>query len=1791
MKNSPLLPPLNTYTHRVSQIARKCAAMLAQEKAGRALSRPRVWILSTLLLTGALGLAVWQGARAQAALFNITTVVGSSGGTGLIAEFRNARGVAVNANLIYVADTGNHVVREFNTTNNTARIVAGRLGIASTSSTDSSGDGGPATTATLREPYDLVIDQSGNLLISDTGNRRIRKLNTADGTISTVIGNGLAWAGDGVVTGPVLTEPRGLFLSSDTLYIADSGSNRIVAVEALSALGPSSVLAGIAGNGGSGGDGDGSVAVQATLNNPRDIVVSGDTVYIADTGNHKIRRVIRNAQNVRIIETFVGTGTPGLSGDNATRGSALLNTPIGVALDNLGKLYITDSANNRIKVLDTPGVDPASDLLTTVAGNGQQAFSGDGNPATSLALNAPGGIVFESPAKGLVFIDTGNRRLRRLVGATLSTIVSDGSGGFSGDGGAATLAKLDGPSGVTVDSQGNWYVADTNNHVIRRVNASDGKIETIAGLPGMASTDPVGVNGDDGDAKLATLRFPSAVTLDGSGDLLIADTGNRRIRKWTRNTGKISTVAGVVGSGPVSEIGALTRPTGIAVDNLFNLYIADPGQHVVVGQNNAGTQRTFIAGTPNTSGFGGDGGLAANARLNGPLGVTVYANLLYIADTNNHRIRRCERINDIWQISSIVPKSSGVVQIIPRPGFEGDGGLADFARLNLPAAVTTDSSGNLFIVDRGNNRVRRVDANSRNIDTVVGNGDIGFSGDNGPATAAALGLPLGLTAVPNTSPVQLLIADTGNNRIRKTTSPPNVAPVLSNPGDKTVNEGVALQFTVAASDNNAGQTLSYTLSSTPALPANAQLDAASGAFSFTPGFDVVPNQPNAKAEFNVTFTATDNGSPALSDSKTIKITVNNVNGKPVVDSGTIPATVEATSANGALVTLTATATDPDGDSMTFVWTDNFQNQTITRGNTLSISPTLAMGQHSLVFTATDVPAGNTASTTAKPLAVVDTTPPSFSSQLSDIAETITSGNGKVVTFTLPTATDLVSGVRPVTASPASGTTFPIGMTTVTLTTSDTAGNTRTATFKVTINCTGTNCGGTGGDPNATNYNISALAGNGSFGATGDGGNATAALLREPRGIAVDGAGNVYIADHKAHAIRRVSTSGNISLFAGTGVKGFAGDNGAAAQARFNNPTGLAVDATRNHLYVADTGNHRIRRIDLANNTITTFAGTGAAGLNADGAATGTQLNSPSAVAVDGAGIVYIADTNNHRLVRVASGNATTFAGNGQPGNTGDSGASAAAKLNTPTGVAVTADGATVFVVDRGNNRVRRVLINTGGNVIANFAGTGAANSNGDGAAATAAGLNAPTDVAVDGTGTVFITETDGERIRRVGTDGKISTIAGTGNPGNSGDDGPASSALLNTPTGLARNALTGVLVFCDTGNLRVRRLIPAGATNRAPVPDPVGNAQVAKSSVLNLGLSATDADNDSVTFALVPALSFVTITNANPTARTATLFINPAGSNAGIYTVRIQATDSKGATGQTPEFTITITDPNNNPPVAVMNTLSPTYFAPTGSATAAVALNGTGSSDPDGDPLTYTWFDGAAQIAAGQQVTVQLAPGQHAIRLFVTDSKGASASTATQTITVQAVTQGNRPPVALIKNLPAEVFAANQTDAQVVLDGSESTDPDGDTLSYKWFDGAAEIATGVQATVTLPLGTHQIKLVVTDNAGFPASGEVVQEVVVSATPPDMEIFSVNPRMGQQGKTVIITVTGKGFTPSSYVTVNKGGITVTTTYISSTQLTAKLVITNTALPGTRSITVANPGGGAATLASAFTVQTP
>jgi len=353
--------------------------------------------------------------------------------------------------------------------------------------------------------------------------------------------------------------------------------------------------------------------------------------------------------------------------------------------------------------------------------------------------------------------------------------------------------------------------------------------------------------------------------------------------------------------------------------------------------------------------------------------------------------------------------------------------------------------------------------------------------------------------------------------------------------------------------------------------------------------------------------------------------------------------------------------------------------------------------------------------------------------------------------------------------------------------------------------------------------ITTIAGTVTAGYSGDGGTATSAQLNRPYGVALDASGNIYIADAWNHRIRKVDTGGNISTIAGTGTAGYSGDGSAATSANLKDPSGVVVDASGN-VYIADYGNHRVRKVDMTGN-ISTIAGTGTGGYSGDGgAANSAQLNNPDGLALDASGNIYIADNYNHRIRKVAtSGNISTIAGAGTGGYSGDGGAATSAQLYNPTGLAVDASG-NVYIADNNNHRIRKVA--TSGN-ISTIAGNGTGGYSGDGGAATSAKLNGPPVVVVDASGNVYIADYSNHRVRKVDTTGNISTIAGTGTAGYSGDGGAATSAKLDRPYGVALDA-SGNIYIADQGNNRIRKITfninaPATPTN---LTTSTGNTQV-----------------------------------------------------------------------------------------------------------------------------------------------------------------------------------------------------------------------------------------------------------------------------------------------------------------------------------------------------------------------------
>jgi len=374
------------------------------------------------------------------------------------------------------------------------------------------------------------------------------------------------------------------------------------------------------------------------------------------------------------------------------------------------------------------------------------------------------------------------------------------------------------------------------------------------------------------------------------------------------------------------------------------------------------------------------------------------------------------------------------------------------------------------------------------------------------------------------------------------------------------------------------------------------------------------------------------------------------------------------------------------------------------------------------------------------------------------------------------------------------------------------------------------------------YTINTFAGNGSPGYAGDSGPANAAQLYGPFSVAVDSSGNLYIADQFNQRIRMVDTSGNITTVAGDGTVGFAGDAGTATSAELNNPAGVAVDSAGN-LYIADSSNNAIRKV--SGGKITTIVGStaGTPGFYGDGGpGTQAQVSNPVAVALDAAGNLYIADAGNAAIRKLTpDGTISTFAGQGGAGFGGDGGFANKAQFSNPTGLAFDSAG-NLYVADSGNHRIRMIAPN---NIITTVAGSSGNGFAGDGGAATKAKLNTPRGVSVDSARNLYIADTFNNRIRVVTPYGTIYTVAGSGASNANGDGGPATSAGMKFPTGVLATASGNVYVV-DTQNSLVRILTPVPgvpAVSAVQTAGAFGAAQAAAPGswieIYGSGLSAT----------------------------------------------------------------------------------------------------------------------------------------------------------------------------------------------------------------------------------------------------------------------------------------------------------------------------------------------------------------
>jgi sugar lactone lactonase YvrE len=872
----------------------------------------------------------------------------------------------------------------------------------------------------------------------------------------------------------------------------------------------------VAGAGPAGFLGDGDSARVALLSLAGGIAVDASgNVYLADTGNNRVRRI---ASTTGTIATIAGIGStncpPCYSGDNGPATGAALDAPSGLALDANGDLYVADSGNFVVRK-----IDGRTGVITTIAGNGTRGSAHDGVPATTAALTDPEGVALDGEGH-LLIADRGDARVRSvdLASGVIGTVAGSGVAGSSGDGGPAKTAAVE-PSDVAVDASHAIWIADAANHRIRRVDP-DGTIATIAGM-GVP-----GFGGDGQDSKTALLFGPTGISIAKSGDVFIADSRNGRVRRI--RSGQITTVAGIgipgaVDDGRPATSVALTAPAGLAIDSAMNVYFSDAQR---IRKIDALTERVFTVAGAGIGGPARDGIAAVEAELDGPSQIALDDHAhLFIAEKTNNLIRRVD-----FGTHLIATVAGGGAA-----GMLGDGGPATHATLLHPSGVAIDHLGNLAIADTAHNRVRLVDASTQVVTTIAGTGVAGFSGDTGLAAHAQLSGP---TRVRFDATGNLFIADYGNARVRRIDA-----------GSKKIQTVAGNGSTMFTRDGDPAL-------STPLVPVGLEIDANGDLFISDESSHRIRK---VDAATHVVSTVIGDGQDAVSG-----------------DGG--PAVSAALSMNRDLALSNA------GDL--YVSADSFVRSMFKSTGTII--------------------------TAAGAVAPID-----------DALDTAALGAPTALVALPSVATSSVWLI----ADGASGRIRKLDRTMRALTT-------------------------VAGYPHgSSSEGTSAL---------------FSRLLQDPAGVAFDPSTHrLFVSERAGATIRVVDTSSGawtIGTFAGRlGSADWA--DAAPLDSRFDRPAGLAIDAGRRILYVADSGNHVVRSvaIDAQDARFKTIAGTPKMpGFSS------TLFRSPEALAVATDGSVYVADTGNDCVRRI---------------DVGKSVSTVLANIDSPRGLAFGSDG-TLYVAAR-----------------------------------------------------------------------------------------------------------------------------------------------------------------------------------------------------------------------------------------------------------------------------------------------------------------------------------------------------------------------------------------------------------------------------------------------------------------------------------------------------------------------------
>jgi sugar lactone lactonase YvrE len=1373
--------------------------------------------------------------------------------TDLALQFPFGVGVDAMGN-VYIADTGNHRIRRVDIVSGEATTVAG------TGDFSFSGDGGPATEAQLNGPQSVAVDAQGNIYIADSANRRIRRVDSGSGIITTFAGTGeFGFGGDGgpaseAVFGELVAlviDERGILYIVDGLDIQSRGNNRVRTIDL--SIG---IVTTVAGNGDFNFTGDGGPATEAGMTVEAVAVDKDGAIYIADFNNYRIRKVFSDT-----IRTIIGKGPlpfiggGGFSGDGGDALAAQLNVPTGVAVAATGTVYFSDTENNRVRA-----VDPETNIIVTIAGTGASGTGGDGGLAVEAQFNQPSRLALDLNGD-LIITDISNSRIRKLFDPQFRTsainLVSSqlDFGDVSIDLPKDLNLRVDnlGNKALTIESAtsdnpdfvsvGEFPIvigpAQIGEIQVRFTARFDGPVEgtllvvtddprnptLVIPLIGNGSAPDIGVNPDKVDFDLtfvgreSPVKFIQVTNLN-VGTLVLSNVALSDSSQFSHNFSETKTIL----SGQAFRLSITFRPVlpgpQIATLTLFtndpdesefvvNLSgigrVAKPGGFVDVGDS-LGTRDPGASFGATWADYDGDGDPDLYVVK------SLESNLLYRNDSN------------------------GFTQQGDQMGIadDGDGSGAAWADFDR------DGDLDLYVTNFGQpNRFYRNDESGfSSIEVEMGLDDIGDGYGAAWADVNQDGYP------------DLYVANFGPNRFyrnegngfsevaeelgladRNSSIQPAWADFdadgdpdlfLANSGSNRLFENQGGQF-VDATTEYALQEVGLGGPSFGAAWGDFDNDSDLDLYVpyFGEGNRLYTNEGDRfrdlGRQFGVTEPDTGRSRGAVwgdfdndgdldlyvtnSGHANLLFQNNHERFTEVADSFTV--SVGDDSRGVALADY-----DGDGGLDLFVAVQNgmdrlFRNQE-SNGNWLTIRPRGTDSSSDAICTRFEIvfDGGRRA--------VREIT--GGSSYLSQDALTATFGlNFATVVDTLIVRWPLgivqketnlaINRIMDLTEqAPLAAFSIQLDATTTTLIAS---GQAQTQIQATVLNIQ---------DENTLVNNLSIVFsidfGDGRFVGS------DTAIVRDGRAQIFYQAGVIpgqvfIVANSPGLRVGRITIDlqeplgpedTTIRTIAGSGVGGgFQGDGGQAVQAALNLPRDVAWD-TSGVIYIADTGNQRLRTID-PDGTIITIAGTGLSNATGNGGlALDASVNDPRGLTVLASGSLIIGEPSGQvvRRIDLQTGLIDGFAGRETFGFGGDGGPALQANLVQPTGVASDKDG-NVWIADRLNNRVRKV---DSEGIITTIAGTSPPGFSGDGGPATDARLNQPLGVAVDGLGRVYIADTGNDRIRMVSTEGTITTIAGVGE-GFSGDGGPALFARLSAPRDVAVDTL-GHLFIADTDNNRIR---------------------------------------------------------------------------------------------------------------------------------------------------------------------------------------------------------------------------------------------------------------------------------------------------------------------------------------------------------------------------------------------------